>query len=81
MQILFIVGSRIQIHREQVLRRHTGARGVKLQLADGDARAVGTQMLNGFQTLNTDLVALQNSQNQNFSQIESDDANILDSLK
>jgi hypothetical protein len=30
----------VEIHRHQVLRRHAGARGIQLQLADGDARAI-----------------------------------------
>ena len=39
-QVLLVVGARVEVHGQQVLRRHAGAGGVELQLADGDARAV-----------------------------------------
>ncbi len=39
-QVLLIIGSRVEVHGQQVLRRHAGAGGVELQLADGDACAV-----------------------------------------
>ena len=40
MQVLLVVGARVEVHGQQVLRRHTGASGVELQLADRDACAV-----------------------------------------
>ena len=43
-QVLLVVGAGVEIHRQQVLRRHAGAGGVELQLADGDAHAVGAQV-------------------------------------
>ena len=43
-QILLVVGAGIEIHGQQVLRRHARTRGVELQLADGDARAVGPKV-------------------------------------
>ena len=39
-QVLLVVGSGIQIHRQQILRRHPGRRRVELQLADRNAHAV-----------------------------------------
>ncbi len=39
-QILLVIGTGVEIHGEQVLRRHSGAGSVELQLADGYARAV-----------------------------------------
>ena len=39
-QILLVVGACVEVHGQKVLRRHTGAGGVELQLADGNARAV-----------------------------------------
>src|ERR1017187_1122620 len=39
-QVLLIVSASIDVHGEQVLRRHSGAGGVQLQLSDGDARAI-----------------------------------------
>src|SRR6267142_1744180 len=43
-QVLLIVSARIEVHREQILPRHTGAGGVQLQLADGDTRSVGAKI-------------------------------------
>src|SRR6202030_354773 len=43
-QVLLIVSARIEVHREQILRRYTGAGGVQLQLANGDARSVGAKI-------------------------------------
>src|SRR5262249_33129161 len=39
-EVLLVIGAGIQVHGEQELRRHTRAGGVKLQLADGNRRAV-----------------------------------------
>ena len=43
-QILLVVGAGIEIHGQQVLRRHARTGGVELQLADGDAGAVSAQI-------------------------------------
>jgi hypothetical protein len=43
-QILLVVGAGIEIHGQQVLRRHARTGGVELQLADGDAGAVGAEI-------------------------------------
>src|SRR5271156_3739889 len=39
-QVLLVVGPGVEIHGKQVLRRHSGAPGIKLQLTDRDPRAV-----------------------------------------
>ena len=39
-QVLLVVGTGVEVHGEQVLRRHSGAGSVELQFADGDPRAV-----------------------------------------
>src|ERR1700721_93109 len=39
-QVLLVVGACVEVHGEQVLRRHSGAGGVQLQLADGNSGAV-----------------------------------------
>src|SRR5258708_6461846 len=39
-QILLVVGARVEVHGQQVLRRNTRAGCVQLQLSDGDARAI-----------------------------------------
>ena len=41
---LLVVRAEVDVHRQQVLRRHGGAGRVELQLADGDAHAVGAQV-------------------------------------
>ena len=41
---LSVVGADVDVHRQQVLRRHGGAGGVELQLADRDTHAVGAQV-------------------------------------
>src|SRR5580692_3276291 len=43
-QVLLIVGARVEVHREQILRWHTGASGIQLQLANGDSGAVGAKI-------------------------------------
>ncbi len=43
-QVLLVIGACVEVHRQQVLRRHSGAGGIELQLADGDARAVCAQI-------------------------------------
>jgi hypothetical protein len=43
-QILLVVGAGIEIHGQQVLRRHARTGGVELQLADGDAGAVSAEI-------------------------------------
>ena len=43
-QILLVVRAGIEIHGQQVLWRHSGAGGVQLQLADGDAGAVSAEI-------------------------------------
>jgi hypothetical protein len=40
----FVVGAEIEYHRQQHLRRHAGASGVELQLADRNAHAVGAEI-------------------------------------
>jgi len=39
-----VIGSEVDVHRQQVLRRHRGTGGVELQFADGDTHAVGAQI-------------------------------------
>src|SRR5262245_35351140 len=39
-EILFVVGSGVEIHGQQIPRRHSGAGGVQLQLADWNRRPV-----------------------------------------
>jgi len=39
-QVLLIVGTGVEIHGQQVLRRYSSAGGVELELADGNARPV-----------------------------------------
>ena len=41
---LAVVRAEVDVHRQQVLRRHGGAGGVELELADRDAHAVGAQV-------------------------------------
>ena len=43
-EIGLVVGAGVEVHRQQALRRHAGRRRVELQLADGDAHAVGAQV-------------------------------------
>jgi hypothetical protein len=43
-QILLVIGAGIEIHGQQVLRRHARTGGVELQFADGDAGAIGAQV-------------------------------------
>src|SRR5262249_55200198 len=43
-QVLLVVGAGVEIHGQQVLWRHSGAGGIELQLADGDASAVCTKI-------------------------------------
>jgi hypothetical protein len=43
-QVLFIVGAGIEIHREQILRRHARASRVQLQFSDRNAGPVGTKV-------------------------------------
>ena len=43
-QVLLVVGSRVQIHRQQPLRRDAGRCGVELQLADRNTHTVGAQV-------------------------------------
>ncbi len=43
-EIRLVVGAGVEVHRQQALRRHAGRRRVELQLADGDAHAVGAQV-------------------------------------
>src|SRR5215470_1913388 len=39
-QVLFIIRASIEIHRKQILWRHSSAGGIQLQLANGDASTV-----------------------------------------
>src|SRR6266849_1970698 len=43
-QILLVIRACIQVHGQQVLRRHPSAGGVELQFANGDARTVCAQV-------------------------------------
>ena len=43
-QVLLVVGAGVEVHGQEVLRRHAGAGGVELQLADRDAGAVGAEV-------------------------------------
>src|SRR5262249_48614675 len=44
MQVLLVVRTRIEVHREQILRGHACASRVQLQLADRDAHPVCSQV-------------------------------------
>jgi len=41
---LLVVGACVEVHRQQILRRHSGAGSVELKLADGDAGTVCAQI-------------------------------------
>src|SRR4029077_240251 len=43
-KVLFVIGAGIEVHWQQVLRRDTCTRRVELQLADGNAYAVGPEI-------------------------------------
>ncbi len=43
-EVRLVIGAGVEVHRQQALRRNAGRRGVQLQLADGDAHAVGAQV-------------------------------------
>src|SRR4029077_19635883 len=44
MQVLLIVGASVEIHRQQILRRHARTGGIELQLTDGDPGAVSAKV-------------------------------------
>ena len=44
MQVLLVIGAGVEVHRQQVLRRDTRARGIQLQLSDGYSHPIGSQV-------------------------------------